>query len=175
MFKTTYPDLTLAITLSTRGMAYVIFEAPETPFDWTVVEVKGTGKNAQITARVQELLDLYHPQALVLEDIQTKSAKRSDRLQKLSLALAHMATCQGIDVQRYDRKAIRQTFGAAGAKTKVEIAHAIAAAIPAFMHRLPPIRKIWMSEDSRQMLFDAAALGITHYQQPTCCHSFDPF
>ncbi len=163
MFKTTYPDLTLAITLSTRGMAYVFFEAPETPFDWAVVEVKGTGKNAQITARVQKLFSLYHPQVLVLEDIQTRSAKRSDRLQKLSLALAHMATCEGIDVYRYDRKAIRQTFGVAGAKTKVEIAHAIAASIPAFMHRLPPVRKIWMSEDSRQMLFDAAALGITHH------------
>lgn len=165
MFKTTYPDLTLAITLSTRGMAYVFFEAPKTPFDWAVVEVKGKGKNEQIAERVQKLLDLYHPQVLVLEDIQTKSAKRSSRLQRLSLALAHMATCEGIEVCHYDRKAIRQTFGAVGAKTKVEIAHAIATAIPAFMHRLPPIRKIWMSEDSRQMLFDAAALGIIHFHQ----------
>lgn len=159
----TYPDLTLAITLSTRGFAYVFFEAPETPFDWAVVEVKGSGKNEQIVERIEKLLNLYHPQILVLENIQTKSAKRSSRLQNLSLTLAHMATCMGMDVHLYDRPVIRQTFKAVGAKTKVEIAHVIAAAIPAFMHRLPPIRKIWMSEDSRQMLFDAAALVMTHY------------
>lgn len=163
MKKTTYPDLTLAVTLSTRGFAYVFFEAPQTPYDWAVVETKGSGKDAQIMMRVEKLLQTYHPQTVVLEDVSGKSAKRSARLQKLSLRLAHMAGCEGIEVCRYDRKAIRAAFASVGAKTKVEIAHAVASAIPAFTHRLPPVRKLWMSEDPRQMLFDAAALGLTHH------------
>ncbi len=165
MKKTTYPDLTLAITLSSRGFAYVFFEAPQTPFDWAVAEISGGAKNEQITRRIQKLIQAYHPATLVLENIGTKSTKRPERLRKLSLQLTHFAECEGVEVLRYDRKTVRGAFASVGAKTKVEIAHAIAAAIPAFMHRLPPVRKIWMSEDSRQMLFDAAALGITHYRQ----------
>ena len=163
MKKTTYPDLTLAVTLSARGFAYVFFEAPQTPYDWAVAEMNGGAKNEQIVERVQKLIQVYHPQTLVLEDVSAKSAKRPVRLQTLSLKLAHMAECEGVEVCRYDRKTIRIAFASVGAKTKVEIAQAIAMAIPAFMHRLPPVRKIWMSEDPRQMLFDAAALGITNY------------
>ena len=81
----------------------------------------------------------------------------------LSHQLAHLAQSEGIDVAYYDRQTIRHAFAPVGAKSKVEIAQAIARAIPAFAHRLPPVRKIWMSEDSRQMLFDAAALGMTYY------------
>lgn len=165
MKKTTYPDLTLAITLSTRGFAYVFFEAPQTPFDWAVVEISGGAKNEQITKRIQKLIQTYHPATLVLEDIGIPSAKRPERVRKLSLQLSHIAECEGVEVLRYDRKAIRGAFASVGAKTKVEIALAIAAAIPAFMHRLPPVRKIWMSEDPRQMLFDAAALGMTLFDQ----------
>lgn len=165
MKKTAYPDLTLAVSLSTRGFAYVFFEAPQTPFDWAVVETKGSGKNAQIVAGVEKLIQTYRPQTLVLEDVSPKSARRPARLQTLSLKLAHMAECDGIEVCRYDRRSIRMTFASVGAKTKVEIADTIASAIPAFTHRLPPVRKIWMSEDPRQMLFDAAALGMTYFCQ----------
>jgi len=176
MKKTTYPDLTLAVALSTRGFAYVFFEAPQTPYDWAVVETKGSGKDAQIMMRVEKLLQTYHPQTLVLEDISGKSAKRSPRLQKLSLKLAHMAECNSAEVCRHHRTAIRAAFASVGAKTKVEIAHAVASAIPAFAHRLPPVRKLWMSEDPRQMLFDAAALAATHFDYlETRMHTIENF
>ena len=164
MEKITYPDLTLAVSLSTRGFAYVFFEAIEAPFDWGVVEKIGRD-NARIEKRVQKLLRLYRPQTLVLEDLRPKSAKRPDRVKKLVLQLGHLAQCEGSEVVSYDRGAIRKAFAPLGARTKVEIAQAIAIAIPALAHRLPPVRKLWMSEDARQMLFDAAALGLTHLGQ----------
>lgn len=165
MKRITYPDLTLAVSLSARGFAYVLFEAPEAPFDWGVVEIGGKDKNGQIGKRVQKLLCRYRPQTLVLENLSAKSAKRPDRTKKLALHLGHLAQSEGVDVMAYDRKAIRAAFTPLGAQTKVEIARAISLAIPALRHRLPPVRKIWMSEDPRQMLFDAAALGITHLIQ----------
>jgi hypothetical protein len=161
MKKITYPDLTLAVSLSNRGFAYVFFEAPQTPYDWAVCEIRGNEKNDQIVKRVSKLIQTYRPETLVLENIETASAKHSSRLQKLSRQMSHLAECEGVSVCAYDRKAIRAAFAPLGAKTKVQIAHAIGNAIPAFIHRLPPIRKIWMSEDARQMLFDAAALGMT--------------
>jgi Holliday junction resolvasome RuvABC endonuclease subunit len=164
MKKTTYPDLILAVTLSARGFAYVFFEAPQTPFDWAIVEIKAKGKNERVVAQVHKLLKSYKPATLVLENIQDPKAKHSNRLKMLSHQLAHLAQSEGVHVAQYGRLAIRNAFAPVGAKSKVEIAEAIAQAIPAFAHRLPPVRKIWMSEDSRQMLFDAAALGMTHQQ-----------
>lgn len=162
MNKVTYPDLVLSVTLASRGFAYVIFEGPQTPLDWGIVDTKGGQKNRQIKARIAKLLARYQPEALVLENIKRKQARRSDRLKRASLQLQHLADARGVDVTCYDRATIRQAFAPVGATTKVEIAEAIAMAIPAFTHRLPPKRKIWMSESRRQLLFDAASLGMTH-------------
>jgi len=167
MERITYPDLMLAVSLSARGFAYVFFEGSETPFDWGVVEIKGKEKNQRTGKQVEKLLRCFRPHALILEDLRPKAAKRPDRTKKLSLHLQHLAHCEGIDVAIYDRAAIRRAFAPLGARTKVEIADAIALAVPAFGHRLPPVRRLWMNEDPRQMLFDAAALGLTHAVGPT--------
>ena len=68
-----------------------------------------------------------------------------------------------IDVQQVSKTAIRDTFSCVGAVTKHEIAHAIAMQIPAFAAKMPPVRKPWMSQDSRQSLFDAVALALAYY------------
>ena len=49
------------------------------------------------------------------------------------------------------------------ARTKDEIARAIAKLLPEFAARVPPMRKLWMSEDYRMGLFDALSLVFTYY------------
>ena len=49
--------------------------------------------------------------------------------------------------------------------TKREIAEAIVREFPELEPRLPPVRKIWMSEDVRMSIFDAAALAITFFDK----------
>lgn len=49
------------------------------------------------------------------------------------------------------------------AHTKYEIAQVIARQLPAFAHRLPRLRKIWMSEHPRQSWFDEVALTAVFY------------
>ena len=77
---------------------------------------------------------------------------------------AHVAKMKSISVMCFTHSQVHASFGLAGSSTKYEIAQAIAKEIPAFASRLPPVRKIWMSEDPRQNLFDAAALGFTFYR-----------
>lgn len=163
MPKKTYPNLVLAITPTARGFAFVLFEGPLAPHDWGLTEIRSKPKNTRTIERVRQIIERYHPHTLVIPDCASRSARRSPRIRALALALKHLALAQQMDVQQLDRATIRRCFVSVGARTKVEIAHAIAREIPAFKHRLPPVRKIWMSEDSRQWLFDAAALGLTHY------------
>lgn len=155
-----HPDRLLAIAPTARGFAFVVFESPLSPFDWGMLRITGPCKNAKTLERIETIIANCHPQAIVLPDV----SGRRPRIRALDLAIRHMAASAQIEAYSYDRAAIRRCFAPAGVRTKVEIAHAIARMIPAFSHRLPPIRKIWMNEDMRQSLFDAAALGLVYYE-----------
>lgn len=155
-------EFVLAVYPTSRGFAFVLFEGPGIPHDWGVRRITTTNKNAATLERITKLVERYEPDILVFEATNTKS-RRSARIIRFYRMLAHYAATKHLTVFRYTRADIRACFVSVGATTKMEIAKAISIQIPDFTHRLPPTRKVWMSEDTRQSLFDAAALGIAHY------------
>ena len=62
---------------------------------------------------------------------------------------------------------IRQAFSETGAVTKHEIAQVLAKDFPELAPRLPPVRRIWMTEDCRMAIFDAASLALTFFHFET--------
>lgn len=153
----------LAFHPTTHGYAFVLFEAPDAPFDWAVREIRGRDKSRKTLEALRQLVERYHPDVVVTDQVSPKDSRRTSRMRRLHRRIEHLAATQGIELQRFTRRDIRAVFECSGAVTKHEIAEAIAAMIPAFAHRLPRKRKIWMSEDPRQGLFDAAALGLCHF------------
>ena len=161
-----YPqNLVLSIYPFTRGFAFVLFEGPESPFDWGVKVVKEKHKNAKTLDEIKKIIDRYRPEVLVIEDTTDGESRRTSRIRKLYRMLVHLATAEYVDLCRFKKSQVKECFASVGASTKHEIAKAIATQIPAFAHRTPPFRRPWMSEDPRQSLFDAAALGLVFYQQ----------
>ena len=158
-----FESFILAIYPSTRGFAFVVFEGPESPFDWGTKEFRGLKRSTRTLDAIAGLIGRYRPDAIVIEDFAEQGSRRSLRIRGLYRSLIQLAQTECIDVARYSKAQVQHCFGSVGATTKYEIATAIARHIPAFEHRLPRFRKIWMSEDARQNLFDAAALGLTHY------------
>src|SRR5258708_5293663 len=156
-------NLVLSIYPFSRGFAFVLFEGPDSPFDWGVKEVKEKHKNTRTLDEIKKLIDRYRPEVLVIEDLTSGESRRTSRIRKLYPMLMHLAASADADVYRCEKRQLQECFGFVGAGSKSEIAKAIAIQIPAFAHRIPPLRKAWMSEDPRQTLFDAAALGITFY------------
>ena len=156
-------NLVLSIYPFSRGFAFVFFEGPESPFDWGVKEVKEKHKNTKTLDEIKKLIDQYRPEVIVIEDTSDKESRRNSRIRKLYRMLVHLAAVEYVDLCRYTKAQIKECFASVGASTKYEIAKAIVTQIPAFGHRIPPIRKPWMSEDPRQSLFDAAALGLTYF------------
>ena len=163
MTQNTHPSFVLALYPTSHGFSFVLFEGPDAPFDWGVKEVREKRKNPKVLDDVKALIELYHPEVLVMEDTDKGKIRRAARIRRLYRMLRHLASIEEIDVHRFTRADIRACFASVGAVTKYEIAKAIATQIPAFAHRLPRVRKLWMSEDPRQGLFDAAALGLTYY------------
>lgn len=158
-------DHVLAVHPTARGVTYVLFEGPLAPVDWEIKNVRGPRKNPRCLAFVSKVIERFQPDVLVIEDYRGKDSRRSERIQRLYRAIETAAHAQTVDIYRYTRPQIRACFSGAGAVTKQEIAIAIAKHIPAFEHRLPPVRKPWMSEDIRMALFDAASLAMTFYSQ----------
>ena len=147
-----FKDFVLAFRPTSYGFAFVLFEAPGAPFDWGVSTIHGPEKNARTLVAFKRLVERYHPLSIVVEDVKDRGIRRTPRVRRLHQQLRHVGIAAGADVSAFTREVIRQTFASAGARTKAEIAEVIAATIPAFAHRLPRKRKIWMSEDPRLSL-----------------------
>ena len=157
-------NLVLAIYPTTRGFAFALFEGALAPVDWGTVEVRGEGKNAACVRRVSQLFGRYAPDALVLQDTGGE-ARRAPRIRQLNDDVRQLAETQGIPVFAYSRGQVRRNFEHLGSTNKDAIADVIVKRIPAFEAFRPPVRKIWMSEDARMGIFDAAALLLTFYGQ----------
>lgn len=156
-------DAVLAIYPCSRGFGFVLFEGPESPFDWGVKILKEPHRNEKTLDEIKLLIDRYRPEALVIEDLDERGARRSARIRKLNRMITHLARIEFVELYRFPQSAVHTYFASVGATTKYEIAKAISTQIPAFAHRMPRFRKAWMSQDSRQALFDAAALGLVFY------------
>jgi hypothetical protein len=152
-------ELICAIYPSTRGFGYAVFEGPNSLVDWGVRAIRSRQKNLASLSKVRELLAFYRPDVLVLEDYQGRGS-RAKRIQTLINLMTAHATEERITTASYCRSDVRSSFGLT---TKREIAEDIVREFPELEPRLPPVRKIWMSEDVRMNIFDAAALAITFF------------
>ena len=157
-----YTGLVLAVHPTTRGFGWVLFENPNTPVAWSIVHARA-GRDQHLLARFERILDRYEPAVLVLEAFENGTSRRNPRIQKLCHAMVFEANVRAVDTPIFDREAIQSAFAKSGAITRSEIAYAIAEHLDAFGYRLPPKRKTGHSEDARQSLFDAAALGLTYF------------
>jgi hypothetical protein len=126
-----------------------------------VKAVCGRPKNLSSLRKVRDLLAFYRPDVLVLENHQGRGSRRAKRIQALINLIAAHAAEQRMTTAAYSRADVRASFGLT---TKREIAEAIVREFPELVPRLPPVRRIWMSEDVRMNIFDAASLAITFFE-----------
>ncbi len=157
-------ELVLAIYLTRRGFAFVLFEGSLSPVDWGTTRRDGYAKNDSCLKVVTVLIRRYQPDVLVLQDTSWTGTHRSKRITNLNAAIFELAEGLGIPVCVFSRDRVRVTFSHLGSPSKHAIAEAITRHIPAFERYLPPPRKPWMAEDARMGLFDAAALALTFFQ-----------
>ena len=152
----------LSIYLNTRGFGYALFEGVLAPVDWGIKTAQTKGIH-DCVEKVRVLLHLLQPTVIVLQDCEGKLSRCTKRIERLVNRILALAKAKRIKVFRYSRADVRQCFAPYGARTKDEIARAIAKLLPEFAPRVPPMRKIWMSEDYRMGLFDALALIFAYY------------
>ena len=130
----------LGVHPSSRGFGWALFEGPLVPFDWGTADIR-SDKNARALTRFEQLLEKYEPSAIAMEAFDFEHARRSARIRKLCQGMISRAEARGIKVRLYTRKQIGKTFAAENAKTREEIAAAVAGRIAVLQPRLPKPRK----------------------------------
>jgi len=156
------PGLLLAIRPTTRGFGWALFEGPLAPVDWGIAIAK-RNKTAKCMARFEKLINQYRPSSIVLEKLEANTSPTGDRVRILAENMSGFASNRDIDALVYSRADIGEVLAHDKKATRRTVAYAVAEILPILRDRLPPARKLWQPEDGRQCLFDAAALGITHY------------
>jgi Holliday junction resolvasome RuvABC endonuclease subunit len=157
-----YPRI-LAIAPSTRGFGYAVIEGHKLLVDWGVRSVEGD-KNSGSIKKAEEMIALYNPQVMVLEDTAAKESRRSPRIQALTKRLVAVAESHTIKVALFSQKQVRRVIVGEAEGTKHDLAKSIAERFPEELgFRLPPKRRDWMSEDYRMGIFDAVALALAYY------------
>ncbi|MCI3133121.1 hypothetical protein [Phenylobacterium aquaticum] len=155
-------SLTLGVCPNGRGFGWIAFEAPFAAYDWGLVFVRGD-KNRRSMRAFENLLDRLQPETLVLEATNPK-VQRTVRMESLHQAMAAAAQARNIEVAVYPRDDVLRCYATVGARTRQEVAEAVARQIDVLAHKLPRTRGDWRSQDRRMALFSAAALVQTHYQ-----------
>lgn len=160
-----YKALTLAIHPTSKGFGWVAFESPLSIYSFGTVGVKGTRKNAQCLKRIEKLLTRLKPEVVVLEAFEPERSARATRIAKLGRAVIGYAVSERIDVTIYPYKDVQLQFAHLGARSRQDIAEAVARLFPQLAPHLPKRRQAWEGEPWRFSLFCAAAVGSTHYQR----------
>jgi hypothetical protein len=152
----------IAFDIHPSHFGYVIFEGPKELLDWGVRSFRG-GVNAvrgPAAEKFSVLLDDFAPSAIVIE-------KRITRIRKLSgkiAAVLREAEKHRVPVRWVTRRMVKRAF-AGHERNKDQIAVVLGERFPELSSRVPPQRKIWMSEDYRMSIFDAAALGVAYFDR----------
>jgi hypothetical protein len=157
-------NLVMSVFPFARGIAYVVFEGPNSPVDWGICDPHGDRKKHHAIRIIAALVDRYSPGALILRDRVGIRRGRNWRHAALVEALETLAHQKGISIARLSRDQVRQSFSSLKSPTRYEIVQTIAKQVPIFETYVPPIRKIWKAEDRRMGMFDAAALALTFYR-----------
>jgi len=155
------PVLTLAVHPTSKGFGWMLFEGPQ-PVNWGIANAKGD-RSAVSMKRFQQLLDQYQPTVLLLEEFEGEQVHRNERLRELSASMQGSARNRDMETYIYSRADVGQTVATGSDATRHNVAVAVSERLPFLKTRLPEARKVWQSEIDRQCLFDAAALGLTHY------------
>ncbi len=145
-----------------RGFGWAAFVDPFTVHHHGVYAAR-KNKSAGCLKKLDWILGRLKPEVIVLETFDKHSSNRSKRIERLCRDIAALAADRGLEFHVYRRQDVQDAFRVVEARTRDEIAEAVARHVSALAPYLPGKRKAWMGEDRGLSRFSAAALVLTYY------------
>lgn len=156
------PEIVLGLHPSARGFGWALFEDAQSLLHWGTVDIR-RDRNETALRRIERMLDRHMPGVLAMEQHDAKSARRSKRVRQLYRAVVRYAETKGIQVRSYSRAEISRARYLRGARTRDELAAAVADHLIVLRPRVPKPRPIWIGEALGMSLFCGAACALTYF------------
>lgn len=153
---------TLSIHLTSQGFGWVLCEGPFVLVQCGVFTALRGNKNTGCIRKAERLIAKLKPSEFVIENC-AANPRRHARIKRLCLDLLNVAAERGLYIASYPRESVQDAFATLGARTRDEVAEAVARFYPTLALRLPPPRKPWNTEDKRLAMFSAAAVVLAHF------------
>jgi len=150
----------LAIDPCTQGFGFAVLEGSDRLIDWGLKYIPRRAPS-EYRRQIMTLIEHYQPEGLILEDCAGPGSRRCRRIRHLIAQLATLAAAQGVVVYTVAPAQVRHALAA---RTKHHLALAVVRQFPELLPRFPPRRKVYMSEDPRMNIFDAAALALAFFR-----------
>lgn len=155
----------LGLHPTSRGFGWIVLEDARSFLDWGTVDVRADFRNAGALARIESLMERVQPDVLALEAHKDAIARRSQRIRRLYLAIVGCAESRNIIVYRCSRSQITNSSLLKGARTRQQVAAAVAERLDALRPHLPKPRRLWVGEQSGMRVFCAAACALTYLDE----------
>ncbi len=150
----------LAVDPTSRGYAFCVLEGPNRLIDWGTRTAR-KDKEWECLSKLGQLIEELQPDLVVVEDCGKPGSRRCARVRELVGAFVELAKQRKVKTARVSRREVEATFADSGARSKQEIAAAIAKRFPELGPHLPTPRKLWTSEDCRMNIFDAVRMVLS--------------
>jgi hypothetical protein len=153
----------LAIAPLSRGLGYAVMEGPGKLVACGNKAIL-RDKNARALAWVNRFIQFYQPDVLVLPNVTAADTRRATRIKTLHRKIVAWAGNLQLKVRLVSVTQVRAQLLGAAKGTKFTVAQMLATKFPAELGtRLPPKRRVWMSEDPRMDIFDAVGLAVAFW------------
>ncbi len=108
-------ELILALQPCSRGLAYILFEGPQSPVAWGMKDLRGRKKLSLSFEATSQLITNYEPEVLIIEDVLMSKDRQLNRRKRLQRMITSYTEGRGLDVYAYTRANIRSCFADSGA------------------------------------------------------------
>ena len=151
----------IAVDFRGRSFGFAVFEGPSRTLDWGVKSFRRGVNAVKIPAneKFAALLDYFSPDAVVLRD---RGRDGNTKRGEMRDAVLGEAAKRQIPTRLLSRLAVKNAFADAS-RNKYTIAASVVERLPELAAMLPTAHRIWMSEEYRLSVFDAAAVGIAYF------------
>jgi hypothetical protein len=159
--KTRPPKRILGIDPFSRGVGFAVLEGQGnavTLVDWGL-RTTGKADNGKSAHAIEALIDRFRPDILALENWDAPGSRRCHRVDLLLNGIASSRD-RRLRVRLVSKRQVSGIGPLPHTATKHGRARLVADRFPELEPFLPPVRKIWMHEDDRMSIFDAASFAL---------------
>ena len=156
----------LSLDLRARRFGYAVFEGPRTLLDWGI-RSHAKGGRSLLKHRLNSLRSMFAPSIILVRKTKETHRVAHSMIRYPLHAVKAFAKRVMVVVRVIDGSSLRKFFSKNLKANKHDVARMVADQFPELSWRLPPKRKPWQTEPTRQSIFDAASLGVFYFAQQT--------